>query len=156
MPLKKPTHAQAQLHLQLYDLRREAKLRQARDWFFEHYHAKSLDEANRLTPLGSVESAYARMVMTYWEQACALLNYGLLHEELFFETSGEFFGVWEQVKAFLPEMRRRYQNPYFFHHMEKAARRYEKWIGRRAPGWVEAMREYRREMQAARASTESR
>jgi hypothetical protein len=32
-------------------------------------------------------------VIGYWEQACALLNYGLLHEDLFFETSGEFFGV---------------------------------------------------------------
>jgi len=31
MPDKKPTHEQAQLQLQLYDLRREAKLRQARD-----------------------------------------------------------------------------------------------------------------------------
>jgi len=29
---------------------------------------------------------------------CALLNYGLLHEDLFFETSGEFFGVWDRVK----------------------------------------------------------
>jgi hypothetical protein len=32
------------------------------------------------------------MVLGYWEQACALLNHGLLHEQLFFETSGEFFG----------------------------------------------------------------
>jgi hypothetical protein len=29
----KPTHEQAQLHLQVYDLRREARLRQAGDWF---------------------------------------------------------------------------------------------------------------------------
>ena len=29
----KPTHEQAQLHLQIYDLRRETRLRQARDWF---------------------------------------------------------------------------------------------------------------------------
>ena len=29
----KPTNEQAQLHLQVYDLRREARLRQARDWF---------------------------------------------------------------------------------------------------------------------------
>ncbi len=29
----KPTYEQAQLHLQVYDQRREAKLRQARDWF---------------------------------------------------------------------------------------------------------------------------
>jgi hypothetical protein len=33
------------------------------------------------------------MVVGYWEQACVLVNYGLLHEDLFFETGGEFFGV---------------------------------------------------------------
>lgn len=33
----KPTHEQAQLHLQVFDMRREARLRQARDWFFKNY-----------------------------------------------------------------------------------------------------------------------
>ena len=49
------------------------------------------------------------MVFSYWEQACALLNYGLLHEDLFFETSGEFFGVWERIKPTLEEGRKRFQ-----------------------------------------------
>lgn len=31
----KPTHEQARLHLQIYEERREARLRQARDWFFK-------------------------------------------------------------------------------------------------------------------------
>ena len=31
----KPTYEQAQLHLQIYEMRREARLRQARDWFFK-------------------------------------------------------------------------------------------------------------------------
>jgi len=39
------------------------------------------------------------MVLSYWEQACALLNYGLLHEDLFFQTSGEFFGFGKWAKA---------------------------------------------------------
>jgi len=38
----KPTHEQAQLHLQVYDLRREARLRQARDWFAKNYIVNSL------------------------------------------------------------------------------------------------------------------
>jgi hypothetical protein len=156
MPSRKPTHGQAQLQLQLYDLRREARIRQAREWFFENYHAETLDEANQLTPPGSVESAYARMVTTYWEQACALLNYGLLHEDLFFDITGEFFAVWEQLKPIVPELRRRYQNPYFFHHLEKASGRYEKWMKRRAPGWIAAAREFRKQTRAARARAEAR
>ena len=42
MATANPTHEQGQLQLQLYDLRREAKLRQARDWFNQNYFAGPL------------------------------------------------------------------------------------------------------------------
>jgi len=48
----KPTHEQAQLHLQVYDLRREARLRQARDWFQQHYKAETFEEAMKLMTPG--------------------------------------------------------------------------------------------------------
>lgn len=47
----KPTHEQAQLHLQVYDQRREAKLRQARDWFSKNYLVNNIDEAMRIAPM---------------------------------------------------------------------------------------------------------
>ena len=40
----KPTHEQAQLHLQIYEERREPRLRQSRDWFFANCFADTLDE----------------------------------------------------------------------------------------------------------------
>ena len=43
----KLTHEQAQLHLQVYDLRRETKLREARDWFQQNYKAETYEEAMR-------------------------------------------------------------------------------------------------------------
>jgi hypothetical protein len=136
----KPTHEQAQLHLQTYDLRREARLRQARDWYFKNYFVESFDDA--------------MMVLSYWEQACALVNYGLLHEDLFFETSGEFFGVWELVKPIVPQARERFANKQFLAHLEKAAQRYETWIESRSPGHVAAMRQFMKQMrtQAAKAA----
>jgi len=142
----KPTHEQAQLHLQVYDLRREARLRQARDWFFQNYHVKTLDDAMRIAAPGTEGGTFAGMVMGYWEQACALLNYGLLHEDLFFETSGEFFGVWELVKPVIAEGRQRFVNKQFLAHMEKAAQRYESWMERRSPGHVAAMRQFMQQM----------
>src|SRR5688572_2288055 len=101
----KPTHEQAQLQLQVYDLRREPRLRQARDWFQQNYHAETLEEAMRFMAPGSEHGTFVGMVIGYWEQTCALLNYGLLHDELFFETNGEFFGIWEQLKAVVPQFR---------------------------------------------------
>jgi hypothetical protein len=38
--MDQPTHEQAKLQLELYELRREARLRQARDWFFKNYFCR--------------------------------------------------------------------------------------------------------------------
>jgi len=148
----KPTHEQAQLHLQVYDLRREARLRQARDWFQQNYKADTVEEAMRVAAPGTEAGAFFGMVIGYWEQACTLLNYGLLHDELFFETSGEFFGIWEQVKAVLPQFREQFGDPNMLSNMERAAKRYEEWSEKRAPGHIAKMREW---MQQERTKTKS-
>lgn len=151
--MTQPTHEQGQLQLQMYDLRREAKLRQARDWVFQNYHPETLDEAMRIAGPGTENGALAMMVFAYWEQACAYLNRGLLHEELFFETSGEFFGVWELIKPIVPEGRERFANKLFLANMEKAAQRYETWIESRSPGHIAAMRQMMKQMHDQRAKT---
>jgi hypothetical protein len=147
MMATKPTHEQAQLHLQVYDLRREARLRQARDWFQQKYNAQTFDEAMKLMQPGSESNTYTGMVIGYWEQACALLNYGLLHEGLFFETSGEFFDVWERLKKVVPEFRQKFGDKYMLSNMEKAAERYEAWAERRSPGSIAKWREFMKQMQ---------
>ncbi len=144
----RPTHEQAQLHLQIYDMRREARLRQARDWFSKNYIVSTLDDAMRIAAPGTEEGAFFGMVVGYWEQACALLNYGLLHEDLFFETSGEFFGVWEAIKPIVPEAREKFVYKQLFAHLEKAAQRYQTWVESRSPGHVAAMREFMKQMRA--------
>jgi hypothetical protein len=147
-----PTHEQAQLHLQVYEMRREAKLRQARDWYFKNYLVESFDDSMRIAPPGTENGALAMMVLSYWEQACALLNYGLLHEDLFFETSGEFFGVWELVKPTIAQGREKFANKQFLAHLEKAAQRYETWIERRSPGHLAAMRQFMKQMRSQGAT----
>jgi hypothetical protein len=149
---KKPTHEQAQLQLQVYDLRREARLRQARDWFFRNYLVEKFDDAMRIAAPGTEGGALASMVINYWEQACALLNYGLLHEDLFFETSGEFFGVWERVKPIVQEARERFVDKQFLAHMERAAKRFESWTEGRSPGHIAAMRQFMNQMSAQATS----
>jgi len=148
----KPTQEQAQLHLQVYDLRREARLRQARDWFQQNYRAETIDEAMRLAPMGTETGNFVGMVIGYWEQACTLLNYGLLHEDLFFETSGEFFGVWELLKPVVPQFRDRFKDPNMLANLEKAAQRFEEWSERRAPGHIASMREMMQQMYSKSAS----
>ena len=142
----KPTFEQAQLHLQVYEMRREPRLRQARDWFFSNYFANNMDEAMRIAAPGTETGTNYMMVVSYWEQTCALLNYGLLHEDLFFETSGEFFGVWERVKPTLEEGRKRFSSKIYLANLEKAAKRFEAWIEQRSPGNLAAMRKMMEQM----------
>ena len=138
----KPTHEQAQLHLRVYDLRREARLREARDWFQKNYRAQTFEEAMRIAPFGTEQGTFVGMVLGYWEQACALLNYGLLHEDLFFETSGEFCGVWEALKPAAAEFREKLADPNALANLEKAAQRFETWSDERSPGHIAAMRQF--------------
>ena len=139
MPHKRPTNAQAQLHLQLYDLRREARLRQARDWFVQNYFPAVPEDMLRVAPPGSPENASMRMVLSYWDQACVLLEHGLLHRDLLFETTDEFYIVWDRVRRFVPGIRAYLKNPRLFEALEKYAQAYEIWAERRAPGYVAAM-----------------
>jgi hypothetical protein len=147
----KPTHEQAQLHLQVYDLRREARLRQARDWFSKNYIVETFEDAMRIAAPGTEGGAFAGMVIGYWEQACALLNYGLLHEDLFFETSGEFFGAWELVRPIIHEARERFADKEFLAHLERAAQRYERWSERRTPGHIAAIRQFMQQIRVQSA-----
>ena len=151
----KPTHEQGQLQLQLYDLRREAKLRQARDWFVQNYFVDTFEDSQRIAPFGSQEGTYVMMVLSYWEQACSFLNHGLLHEQLFFENSGEFFGVWERVKPVVPKMREMFRQSLFLANLEKAAQRFEKFVEASSPGALEAMRQWTQQMRSAKAQKAS-
>lgn len=142
----KPTFEQGQLHLQIFEQRREARLRQARDWFFKNYVVENLDDVMRIAGPFTEGGTFAMMVLTYWEQACAFLNHGLLHEELFFETNGEFFGVWESVKPVLGEFRQKFNNKLFLTNLEQTAQRYEKWMESRSPGHIATMRQMMKQM----------
>jgi hypothetical protein len=149
----KPTHEQAQLHLQVYEMRREARLRQGREWFFKNYRVENLDDAMRIAGPGTETGALSMMVLGYWEQACALLNYGLLHEGLFFETSGEFYGAWQLAKPMVPQAREKFANKQFLANLEKAAQRYETWMESRSPGHIAAMQQFMKQMSAQQAAT---
>jgi hypothetical protein len=136
-----PDHHDAELLLHLYDLRREEKLRRAREWFLRTFRAQNAEEFDRICPPGSEENAYARMTISYWDMAASIVNHGLIHEQFFFESSGELWVVWEKSKAFSAAIRERLKNPHVYENLEKLALKYEKWMAERAPGSIEVRRQ---------------
>src|SRR5262249_39766798 len=99
----------------------------------------------------SKESTYLMMVTSYWEQACAMLNHGLLHEQLFFETSGEFYGVWDRIKPVVPKLRETFRTKNFFANLEKAAEKFEAYTEKTSPGSLQAMRQFTQQMRQGKA-----
>lgn len=141
-------HHDAELLLHLYEARREEKLRQAREWFFQEFQADSLEDAMKRYPFGSQENAFFRMLLSYWEMAASILNHGLINDELFFENNGEMYGVWAKIKPLAPACREMWKNPLFCKNLEAAAEKYEKWISQHAP---EALTRQREVMQSLAA-----
>jgi hypothetical protein len=138
------TYEQANLLLRLYEMRREARLREARAWFVAKFSAQSPEEIGQKYPQGSEENASMRMVLSYWEMAAGMANRGLIDDDLFFENSGEGFLVYDSVREMLPAMRAAYNNPHAWSHLESFGKRMEAWQEKRAPGSVGAMRARRK------------
>ena len=134
-------HHDAELLLRLYDLRREAKLRQAREWFMREFHAKSFDDFLKLCPPGTEQNTFVRMNVTYWEMAASIVNHGLIQEDLFFENTGEFWVVWDRVRNVVPTMREQFKNPNTWKNLETLAEKFEHWMAKRAPEALAALRQ---------------
>ena len=116
-----PTTADAELILKLYDLRREAEMRKARNWWLGFW-PQSADEIVKVAnALGTQENAWLRQVGGYWEMAASFVLHGALNRELFLEGSfsGEMFLFFGKFEPFLKELREKMQNPNIFGNVEK-------------------------------------
>jgi len=123
--MPKPTHADAELILKLYDARRESEIRKARSWFTGTFWPESADDIIKvIRGSGTQENAWFRQVLAYWSMASSFVSHGVLNEDLFLEpaSSGEMFFIYAKVEPFLKEVREKLQNPQLLANIEKLAR----------------------------------
>jgi hypothetical protein len=121
---KKPTAADAQLVLQLYDLRRETEMRKARSWFAGSFWPESADDYMKVASAFSIpENAWLRQVISYWDMVAALVLHGALNEDLFFDTGGELWFTLSKINPILKDVRAKMQSPELCGRMEKLATR---------------------------------
>ena len=128
-----PTYDDVNLILRLFELRREAKLRQARDWFIKSFKARTMEEFNALCPPGSEANTYYRMVTTYWDMVASFITSGVLNQELFFQSGGELLFVWERVRDLVPFVRESFKNPNVAKNMETVANAFVQYMNSRSP-----------------------
>jgi hypothetical protein len=119
---KKPTVDDARLILELYDLKREAEMRKARQWWLTTFWPKDADEYIKVaSAAGTQENNWLRQVISYWGIAASFVENGLLNEKLFFTTAfcGELFFIFAKVRPFLGEIREKTKNPELMVGLEK-------------------------------------
>jgi hypothetical protein len=119
---KEPTATDAELILKLYDLRREAEMRKARDWWVVKFWPQTADDFVKVaSALGTQENNWLRQVGGYWDMAAALVLHGTIHPELFLEggVSGEMFFLYAKMQPILKDVREKMQSPGLFSNVEK-------------------------------------
>jgi hypothetical protein len=102
--------AEAQLILQLYDLRREAEMRKARKWAATEFWPKSADDyVEVFFAMDTPESAWLRQVSTYWSMAAAFALQGAVDSDMFLQPaiSGEMMFLFAKVHPFLKDLRKK-------------------------------------------------
>jgi len=106
----------ALLNLELYALRREPVLRDARDWFLKDFNPGSLSELIDIVS-GDRNSSF-RMVLGYWDMAASMVTTGAIDAEAFRAAHGEIFATFSKIQPFLGEIRQVSSEPDFCKHLE--------------------------------------
>ena len=138
---RSPNYQDADLVLRLFDLRREAKLREARGWMGGFY-PDSVEDLHRAY---MAPDNFLRMVAGYWDIATSLVNLGVVHRGLFVEAGGEAFFLWAKVGEWVPAFREMTGNAAFLANVDRFVRE--------TPGGadrVAGMREFQKKIRAQR------
>ena len=106
----------ATLLLRLYELRREPKMREARNWFALEFNPHTLDDV--VSTVMGPNSGHFRMVTSYWDMAASFVLNGAIDEQMFNDANGEQIGVFAKMEPFLAEYRTRMGNPKYLSQLE--------------------------------------
>jgi len=104
MPNRKPNHADAELVLKLYDLRREPVMRESRKAMLR-FMPKSFEDVQALMSFEHPDNAAWRQVSSYFEYAFGFARHGIVPADFIAEYNGEGFLLYAKIEPFLAEYR---------------------------------------------------
>jgi hypothetical protein len=93
----------ATLNLQLFEMRREPLLREARAWFTTEFFPQSFEEFQAV--MASPKNPWVRMVVGYWDMAASMVVHQAIDQAMFIDAHGEIFGAFAKVRGILPQIR---------------------------------------------------
>jgi hypothetical protein len=105
VPKDYPDHHDAELVLKLYELRREAVLREARK-AMNAWLPRTVDDFMQILKPDHPDNAAFRQVSGYWDMAFGMARHGVIHAEFLAENSGEGLWFYARVERYVEEIRK--------------------------------------------------
>ena len=105
----------ARLILELYELRRDPKMRDSRNYWIG-FDPQSTDEMT--AAMMGPDGALVRMAPSYWEMAASLVVNGAIDAKMFNDANGEHVIVFGKLEPLLPAMREAMGNPGVYKNLE--------------------------------------
>lgn len=105
MAKKKPSHADAELILKLYDLRREPVMRESRKTI-AGWLPRSLEDVLAITKMEDPKNAAWRQVSSYFEMTYGFARHGIVPADFLAENSGEGLLLFAKIEPHLKAFRK--------------------------------------------------
>ena len=137
------TTADAEVVMQLYELRREETLRKARHFMVFEFQPKTLEELRAVSrDVKANNNVYWRQALSYWEMASSFVLRGAVDADLFLDSNGEGILLYAKYHHFHAETEKESGNPFMRHTAELiekypvAKARYEAFLKTFGPGKI--------------------
>lgn len=111
--------AQAELLCRLYDLRREAVMREARSYIGGEFLPHSADELVEIVTRGGRQGGFVLQVFGYWDMVAAFVQHGALDAGLVYDTCQEMYFQFAKIQPYLAGFRRAMNLPEWMSNIER-------------------------------------
>jgi len=121
VPCKAQPIQQAELLLKLYELRREAVMRQARGYIGGGFLPSSADDLVAQVSAGNQHSGFILQVYGYWDMVSAFVIHGALSEQLVYDTCQEMYFQYSKIQPYLDGFRQKMNLPEWMRSLQSVA-----------------------------------
>jgi hypothetical protein len=110
---------QAELILKLYELRREAVMREARSYVGGEFMPRSAEEFVEIVSAGGKQTGFVLQVYGYWDMVSAFVVHGALDASLVYDTCQEMYFQYAKIQPYLADIRDKLSLPEFMRSIEQ-------------------------------------
>jgi hypothetical protein len=96
--------------MDLFKMHEETPLREAEAWFLHDFRPASWGTISAQYTAGTPDSVRIERVLRFWELVGALIDHGLLNEDLLFDVLPSVEPVWQRIEPWIAQARGEWGN----------------------------------------------